>query len=95
MLPMLPRRPILLGGFVTPLLWSGLIYGGLAFINPVMNQHIDWIWFVASQIGFGIVAGVVVAVQERIPTRQRTPLIMRMGIEAPGLVPEHQEDLKR
>jgi hypothetical protein len=95
MLPMLPRRPILLGGFVTPLLWSGLIYGGLAFINPVMNQHIDWVWFVASQIGFGIVAGVVVAVQERIPTRQRAPLSVRMGIEAPGLVPEHQEDLKR
>jgi hypothetical protein len=95
MLPMLPRRPILLGGFVTPLLWSGLIYGGLAFINPVMNQHIDWVWFVASQIGFGIVAGVVVAVQERIPTRQRAPLIVRMGIEAPGLVPEHREDLKR
>ena len=95
MLPMLPRRPILLGGFVTPLLWSGLIYGGLAFINPVMNGHIDWVWFVASQIGFGIVAGIVVAVQERIPTRQRVPLLIRMGIDAPGLVPEHQEDLKR
>jgi len=95
MLPMLPRRPILLGGFVTPLLWSGLIYGGLAFINPVMNQHIDWVWFVASQIGFGIVAGVVVAVQERIPTRQRVPLLIRMGIEAPGLMQEHQEDVRR
>jgi len=95
MLPMLPRRPILLGGFVTPLLWSGLIYGGLAFINPVMNQHIDWVWFVASQIGFGLVAGFVVAIQERIPTRQRIPLIIRMGIEAPGLVREHQEDLTR
>jgi len=95
MLPMLPRRPILLGGFAAPVLWSGLIYGGLAFINPVMNQHIDWVWFVASQIGFGVVAGVVVAVQERIPTRQRAPLVIRMGIEAPGLLPEHQEDLRR
>jgi len=45
MLPMLPRNPILLGGLVTPLLWSGLIYGGLAFINPFMNQHIHWVWF--------------------------------------------------
>jgi hypothetical protein len=95
MLPMLPRRPILLGGFVTPLLWSGLIYGILAFVNPVMNQHVDWLWFVASQIGFGIVAGIVVAVQHRIPTRQRAPLIIRMGIEAPGLVPEPEEDLRR
>jgi len=95
MLPMLPRNPILLGCLVTPLLWSGLIYGGLAFINPVMNQHIDWVWFVASQIGFGIVAGVVVKVQERIPTKQRAPLMFRMGIEAPGLMPEHREDFKR
>src|SRR5260370_29118007 len=61
MLPMLPRRPIVLGGIVTPLLWSGLIYGILAFVNPVMNQHIDWVWFVASQIAFGVVAGLVVA----------------------------------
>src|SRR5580700_8479902 len=62
MLPMLPRRPVVLGGVVAPLLWSGLIYGILAFVNPVMNRHIDWLWFVASQIAFGIVAGLVVAV---------------------------------
>lgn len=91
MLPMLPRHPILLGGVAVPVLWSGLIYGILAMVNPVMNQHIDWVWFVLSQIGFGIVAGLVVAVQERISTRQYAPLLVRMGIEAPGLVREHQE----
>ena len=95
MLPMFPRRPILLGGLAAPLLWSGLIYGILAFVNPVMNQHIDWLWFVASQIAFGIVAGIVVSVQARIPTRQHLPLIVRMGIEAPGLIREHEEDSKR
>ncbi len=95
MLPMLPRHPVLLGGFITPLLWSGLIYGGLAFINPVMNQRIDWLWFVFSQVGFGIVAGLVVTVQERIPTSRRIPLIIRMGIEAPGIVREHPEDAQR
>jgi len=95
MLPMLPRRPILLGGVVVPLLWSGLIYGMLAIVNPVMNEHIDWVWFVLSQVGFGIVAGLVVAVQERISTRQYVPLLMRMGIEAPGLVQEHQEETTR
>jgi hypothetical protein len=98
MLPMVPRRPILLGGFVGPLLWSGMMYGSLAFINPVMNQRIDWAWFVPCQIAFGIVAGVVVAVQERISTRQNVPLMVRMGVEAEGLVPEHQpenqEDLR-
>ena len=94
MLPMLPRRPVLLGGVAAPLMWSGLIYGTLAFVNPVMNQHIHWGWFVASQIGFGIVAGLVVAVQERITTRQNVPLIVRMGIEAPGFVEEHEEEMK-
>jgi hypothetical protein len=95
MLPMLPRRPIVLGGVVAPLLWSGLIYGILDFVNPVMNRHIDWAWFVASQIAFGVVAGLVVAVQERIPTRQRVPLTVRMGIEAPGLMQEHHEERKQ
>jgi hypothetical protein len=95
MLPMIPRRPILLGGFVAPLLWSGMIFGILAFVNPVMNQRIDWLWFVVSQIGFGIVAGLVVTLQGRIPTPQNVPLAVRMGLEAPGIVREHEEDLRR
>ena len=36
MLPMLPRRPILLGGVVAPLLWTGLLHSTLSLINPVM-----------------------------------------------------------
>jgi hypothetical protein len=92
MLPMLPRHPIVLGGVIAPLLWSVLIYGILDFVNPVMNQHIDWRWFVASQVAFGVVAGLVVAVQERIPTRQRAPWADRMGIDAPGLMKEHGEE---
>jgi hypothetical protein len=95
MLPMIPRRPILLGGLIAPLLWTGIIYGVLAFINPVMNQRIDWRWFILSQFAFGIVAGLVVAFQERIPTRQQAPWRVRMGIEAPGLMQEHQGELKR
>jgi flagellar biosynthesis protein FliR len=98
MLPMVPRRPIVLGGLLAPLLWSGMIYGCLTNINPVMNQRIDWFWFVLCQIAFGTVAGIVVTVQERIPTRRNEPLIVRMGIEAEGFVPEHQpenqEDLR-
>lgn len=93
MLPMASRRPILLGGFAAPLLWSFLIYGSLAVINPVMNQRIDWLWFVLSQMGFGIVAGLVVARQQRIPTRQ--PLAVRMGLEAPGLTPEPPQEPDR
>ena len=93
MLPMASKRPVLLGGFAAPLLWSFLIHGGLAVINPVMNQRIDWLWFVLSQMGFGVVAGLVVARQERISTPQ--PLAVRMGIEAPGLMEENRPELGR
>ena len=91
-LPMLPRRPILLGGFIAPLIWSGLLYTVLGIINPVLDQRIDWMWFVLSQAGFGIVAGVVVSRQERVRTWQHLPFAVRAGIEAPGIMREHRED---
>jgi hypothetical protein len=92
MLPIAPKRPIVLGGVVAPLLWSFLIHGSLGIINPVMNQRIDWVWFLLSQIGFGVAAGLVVVRQERIHTRQPAPLALRMGIEASGLIKDHHEE---
>jgi hypothetical protein len=95
MLPIAPKRPILLGGLVTPLLWSFLIHGSLGVINPVMNQRINWLWFVLSQIGFGVAAGLVVVRQERIRTRQPEPLALRMGLEGSGFMKDHRGDLDR
>jgi len=88
MLPMFPQRPILLGGFIAPLFWTGLIHSILGIVNPVLNQRIHWVWFVASQVAFGIVAGIVVSRQERIRTWQRMPLAYRSGMEASGLKDE-------
>jgi hypothetical protein len=88
MLPMFPRRPILLGGFIAPLFWTGLIHSILGIVNPVLNQRIHWLWFVASQVAFGIVAGIIVSRQERIRTWQRLPLVYRSGTEASGLKDE-------
>jgi hypothetical protein len=85
MLPMLPRRPILLGGLVAPVLWTGLLHSTMGVVNPVLDSHISWPWFLVSQITFGIVAGLVVARESRIRTAQSLPFIMRLGIEAPGI----------
>lgn len=91
-LPMFPRRPILLGGFVAPIVWSGLLHSVLGIINPLLNERISWGWFVASQIGFGIVAGLVVARQGRIHTRQYLPFAMRAGLEIPGVMEERARE---
>src|SRR5271170_553394 len=87
MLPMFPRRPIVLGGLIAPVLWSGLLYTILGLLNPLLASHIDWYWFVASQVAFGIVAGLVVVRQESIPTRENVSFALRAGIEAPGTIP--------
>ena len=94
MLPMLPRHPIVLGGILAPVLWTGLLHATLGTINPVLDSNISWGWFLVSQITFGIVAGWVVAKEERIRTAQSMPFILRMGIEAPGLEEERDEDNK-
>src|SRR5205807_2086901 len=88
----LPRAWLPLGVFIAPLMWSGLLYSTLGIINPVLNQRINWLWFVLSQVGFGIVAGIVVSRQERVRTWQRLPFAVRAGIEAPGMMHEHRED---
>lgn len=95
MLPMFPRRPILLGGFVGPILWSGLLYSTLGIVNPVLNQRIDWFWFVLSQLGFGIVAGIVVSRQERIHTWQHLPFALRAGMETTGVAENKNPEDRR
>jgi len=92
MLPLIARRPILLGGLLAPLLWTGLLHSSLAIINPVLNQRVDWFWFVLSQVGFGIVAGIVVSRQERVRTLQGAPLAILFGIEAPGVEKAGREE---
>ena len=95
MLPMFPRHPIILGGLIAPVLWSGLLYSILGLLNPVLESHINWFWFMASQIGFGVVAGLVVMRQSRVPTRENLPFAVRAGIEAPGMMRQKESGEKR
>jgi len=85
---MFPRRPIILGGVIAPIMWTGLIHSVLGLINPLLDERIDWRWFIASQFAFGIVAGLVVVRQVRVRTRQFVPFVMRAGIETPGMMAE-------
>ena len=86
MLPIFPRRPMLLGGVVGPLLWTGLLHATLDAVNPALNQRVAWPWFAVSQIGFGLVAGAVVKRTGMVPTTQFESFAMRAGVEAPGLM---------
>jgi hypothetical protein len=94
-LPMFARHPILLGGLIAPVLWSGLLHSIMNILNPVLGSHIDWIWFMASQFAFGVIAGLVVVRQSRVRTRENMPLAMRAGIEAPGIIPPREGREKR
>ena len=90
MLPMFAHRPIVLGGLIGPVLWSGLLYTFLGLLNPLLASHIDWPWFIASQVAFGIVAGFVVVRESPMPTRENVSFAIRAGIEAPGITPPRE-----
>jgi len=91
MLPMLPRRPVLLGGILAPVLWTGILHSFMGIINPALASHIAWGWFLVSQVTYGLTAGIVVSRQERIPTGQSMSFAERLGIEAPGLMDSHPD----
>ncbi|HXC95382.1 MAG TPA: hypothetical protein VNU92_06750 [Edaphobacter sp.] len=93
LLPMFPRRPILTAGFLAPFFWTGLLYSAIGVISPILNQRIDWLWFVVSQIAFGLVAGFVVNLQVKVRTPQfrSLPFAVRAGLETA----EKDEDQNR
>jgi hypothetical protein len=92
LLPMLPsRRAAFWGSLISPILWSALIWATLRLINPALNARIDWIWFIASQVAFGMTTGYVVHHSKMVETMQAWPLAARAGIEAPGVMSEREK----
>lgn len=83
-LPMLPRRHFFWGGIIAPLLWTGFVWALLGVVNPTLAGHVDWPWFVISQIAFGFTAGFVVGRAHPLPTMQTWPLAARAGVKARG-----------
>jgi hypothetical protein len=89
-LPIWPKHPILLGGILAPMAWTGLLHSVLGIVNPFLEQHIDWWSFAAAQVIFGLVAGYVVTKQGKIQRLRQVPLAIRLGVETPGLMREHR-----
>lgn len=93
LLPMLPSRfAAFWGSLLAPLLWTALISASLSLINPALNERIDWIWFIASQVAFGMVTGYVVAHTKMVETVQTWPFAARAGIESPGIGAERRPE---
>ena len=95
MLPMFPHKPILTCGFVAPFLWTGILYSALGIISPILDARIDWLWFVVSQVAFGLVCGYVVnrSVKVRTPQFRALPFAVRAGLH--GIhAPETKDDTK-
>lgn len=92
-LPMMPSRfSAFWGSFLAPVLWTGLIASTLRLINPALNARIAWGWFIFSQIAYGLITGYVVAHSKMVETAQSWPLAARAGVEAPGLIPENEDE---
>jgi VIT1/CCC1 family predicted Fe2+/Mn2+ transporter len=95
LLPIWPKRPILLGGLLAPVAWTGLLHSVLGIVNPFLEQHIDWWSFAAAQVIFGLVAGYVVTKYGKIKRLRQVPLAVRLGVETPGLMGERDGDERK
>ena len=93
LLPMLPsKRAAFWGSMMSPLLWTALVWATLRLVNPVLDARIDWLWFIASQIVFGMTTGYVVHHSGTVETMQTWPLAARAGLEVPGLLEEKEKE---
>jgi hypothetical protein len=69
-LPPLPGGPVIAGGVLMPLLWTGFCYGFMGIINPLLQEFVSWPWFIASQVVYGLAMSVVVLSIEKVPVSQ-------------------------
>jgi hypothetical protein len=93
MLPMFPKYPIVTAGIMVPLIFTGILHSAIGIVSPILNQRIDWFWFVASQVAFGLVCGFVVNLHTRVRTPQfrALPFSVRAGLHGDLNVRKHDE----
>jgi len=76
--------PILLGGVIAPVLWSGLLHSILEAVDPVLNQRIDWVLVCPFPDRIWRRRRIVVSGKCVYRTWQHVPFGVRAGIEAAG-----------
>jgi hypothetical protein len=64
-LPVIPG-PMCWGSLLMPMLWTSVSFGLMGVVNPVLQQRVDWPWFIVSQFIFGLVASIAVIRSEKI-----------------------------
>jgi hypothetical protein len=69
-LPPIPGGPVIAGGVLMPLLWTGVCYGFMGIVNPLMQQYVSWPWFIVSQVVYGLAMSIVVVRSEKVPVAQ-------------------------
>jgi hypothetical protein len=69
MLPTLPSFPgsqIIYGGVLMPFLWTWICQNFMGIVNPLLERHVDWRWFIVSQLVYGLAMSVVVMRSEKV-----------------------------
>jgi hypothetical protein len=66
-LPPLPGGPLFAGGVLMPLIWTGVCYGFMGIVNPLLQKNVEWMWFIASQVVYGVVMSIVVLATHKVP----------------------------
>ena len=65
-LPPIPG-PFAWGALLMPLFWTATSYALMGVVNPILQELVDWPWFVVSQFIFGLVVAIVVVRSEQVP----------------------------
>lgn len=83
-MPIFPRLALVTGGIFTPLVWTALAWSVMNSVTPVLGARVDWVWFIGSQIAYGVVAVLVIGLRVRLRSAafQSLPFDLRAGIHS-------------
>jgi uncharacterized membrane protein YagU involved in acid resistance len=70
MLPSIKGGSLLFGGVLMPCLWTGVCYGMMGVVNPPLQQHVSWPWFIVSQFVYGLAMSYVVSRSQKVAVAQ-------------------------